>query len=90
MKNYLLICVLLLTGCASYNQHAACFNVNGNNLSTQYGPASGTARFCTVTCIGSCTKADAKDIMALTNTEIVSSQNSLGSIPVIATITPSK
>jgi hypothetical protein len=86
----LFLSLLLFSGCASYNQHAACFNVAGTNLTTPYGPASGNVRFCTVTCLGSCPKPDAKDIMDLTNTEITSSQNSLGSIPVVATITPSK
>ncbi len=90
MKILSLIAVLVLSGCASYNQHAACFNVTGTNMATPYGPASGNVRLCTVTCIGACPKADTDSIIALTNTEITSSQNSIGSIPVVATITPSK
>ena len=91
MRKIIPLLLLCLTGCASYNQHAACFNVSGVNLSTPYGPASGNARFCTVTCLGvGCPKADTQDIIGLTNTEITSSANAMGSIPVVATITPSK
>lgn len=91
MRALSLILILTLCGCSTWNLHTACFDVNGNNLSTPYGPASGNARFCTETCIGSgCPKPTTDAIEALTNEEMASEKKSIGTIPMIATITPTK
>lgn len=82
--------LLLFVGCASWNLHTACFDVNGTNLVTPYGPASGNLRICTETCLGACPKADTGSVEELTNAEIQVDKKSIGTIPVLASITPTK
>lgn len=83
--------VVLISGCASWNLHTACFNVTGNNLVTPYGPASGNARFCTETCIGTgCPKADTAAVEALTNAMLTAETKPLATVPMTSTITQVK
>lgn len=90
MRLLYLLSIILLCGCASWNLHTACFDVNGTNLSTPYGPASGNLRICSETCVGTCPKAEMSSIEQLTNAEIQVDKKSIGSIPVMASITPTK
>ena len=91
---YLLLCVLLLSGCASYNQHAVCLQLGTTNASIPYigGATSGSGYLCSMDCIGpKCPIPDSSDITKLMVAEAAATNNTIiTSTPVKITATPIK
>ena len=93
MKNYLLLCiVLLLSGCASFNQKAICVHVTANNSALPiYGVAGiGDADICYISCLGNCPKpANNNDIIELEKAYVTANGNKIKvTIPMTAELTP--
>ena len=94
MRNLLVLAVLLLSGCASFNQKAVCLQLGTTNASIPYvgGATNGSGFACYYSCLGSkCGVADASTITKLMADEALASNNTIvTSGPVRVTATPLK
>lgn len=91
---YLLLCVVLLSGCASAGMNSMCGHVQGNQVTIPYvgGKADGDVIACHIGCFGmNCPKPDYDAITAIT-TAYAQQQNGKMTVPGPGTITytPSK
>ena len=94
MRILLIIGLIALTGCASYNQKAVCLQLGTTNASIPYvgGATNGSGYACYLSCIGSkCPTPNGADITSLMANELTASNNSIiTSGPVRVTATPIK
>lgn len=95
MKNYLLFCVvILMCGCASYNQKAVCLQLGTTNASVPYigGATNGSGYACYTSCIGDkCPMPASSDITNLMAAELTATNNTIITAgPVRVTATPLK
>ena len=92
MKNYLILCVLLLTGCASAGMNSMCGHINGTGVTIPYvgGRADGQAVYCHVGCFGmNCPKANYADLTQMTSDYIKSTNGLTLTVPATVTVKPS-
>ena len=91
MKYLLLSVVLLVSGCASYNQKAVCLQIGTTNASVPYvgGATNGSGYACYLSCIGSkCPTPNGQDITNLMSNELTATNNTIitsGAVRVTAT-----
>lgn len=91
MRNYLLICILLLSGCASYNQKAVCLQLGTTNASIPYvgGATNGSGYACYLSCLGSkCPVPAGEDITKMMAAELTATSNTIitsGAVKITAT-----
>ena len=91
MRALLLIPILLLTGCASFNQKAVCLQLGTTNASIPYvgGATNGSGYACYISCIGSkCPTPDQSDITKLMADELTATNNTIitsGAVKITAT-----
>jgi hypothetical protein len=89
-----LILIVLLSGCASYNQKAVCLQLGTTNASIPYvgGATNGSGYACYLSCVGSkCQTPNNEDITSLMANELTASNNKIvTSGPVVITATPVK
>jgi hypothetical protein len=94
MKNLLLIPLLLLFGCASYNQKAVCLQLGTTNASIPYvgGATNGSGYACYMSCIGSkCPTPSNSDITDMMTAELTASNNKIVTNgPSMITVSPIK
>jgi hypothetical protein len=94
MKTLILIPLLLLSGCASYNQKAVCLQLGTTNASIPYvgGATNGSGYACYLSCVGpKCPTPNLQDITQLMSNELTASNNSIiTSGPVKITAIPIK
>jgi hypothetical protein len=80
MKKLLLLSLIILSGCASYNQKAVCLQLGTTNASIPYvgGATSGSGFACYYSCLGSkCPTPESSTMTSLMDTEATASNNSI-------------
>lgn len=95
MRNYLILCIFLLSGCASSGSNGFCGRVTGMELTVPYigGKANIDGYACHVGCVGTCT-ADNYTALSTVMKDYANSQTTNGKImttgPGTVVFTPSK
>ena len=91
MRILLIIGLIALTGCASYNQKAVCLQLGTTNASIPYvgGATNGSGYACYLSCIGSkCPTPNGADIAQLMASELTASNGTIvtsGAVKITAT-----
>lgn len=90
MKNYLFLCVLLLSGCASAGMNGGCMHITANG--TYAGSANGAMNgcICHAGCIGpGCPKVADYTALATMQTACTNAANNVtATVPITVAVTP--